>query len=186
MSAPGQAVVNIGKRTERMLLIAGVITILSIALSVILLLLSSQQVKKVNTLKTELDNLQSSQQTNQGLQSFVQTNLDQINDLVQVFPSETTIIEFVSSIETLVTAIDPEGEMNFSTLDPVKQKTELVIPFSIRLNATYAQILEMLKTIETLPYIISITTVDSRLPQGINGQGEFTIGGIVYVQDPFR
>jgi Tfp pilus assembly protein PilO len=186
MSLPSQAVVNIGKRTERMLLIAGVITILGIALSAILLMLANQQVKKITTLKIELDNLQSSQQTNLGLQNFVQANLDQINDLVQVFPSETTIIDFVSRIESLVVAIDPEGEMNFSTLDPVKQKTELLIPFTIQLSATYAQVLELLKQIETLPYIISITKVDSRLPQGLNGQGEFTIGGIVYVQDPFR
>lgn len=186
MSSPGQAVVNIGKRTERMLLIAGVVTSLGIVLSAILLLMATEQVKKIDTLKTELNSLQSSQQTNQGLQSFVQTNLDEINKLVQVFPSETTIIDFVSSIEGLITEIDPDGEMNFSTLDPVKQKTELVIPFSMQLMATNVQILEMLKNIETLPYIISITKVDSRLPQGLQGQGEFTIGGIVYVQDPFR
>lgn len=186
MSLPVQAVVNIGKRTERMLLIAGVIAALGIVLSAILLLLASEQVKKIDTLKTELTSLQSSQQTNQGLQSFVQANLEQINDLVQVFPSETTIIDFVSSLESLITEIDPDGEINFSTLDPVKQKTELVIPFDIHMLATNAQILEMLKEIETLPYIISITKVDSRLPQGLAGQGEFTLGGIVYVQDPFR
>ncbi len=186
MSLPAQAIVNLGKRTERLLLVAGVIVMLGIVVSSTMLLLSSQQVKKIDTLKTELASLQSSQQTNEGLQRYIQENLDPINELVQVFPSETTIIDFVTSMEALIASVDPDGSMNFSTLDPVKQKTELVIPFTLNVSATHAQVLDLLKRIETMPYIIAITTVESRLPQGLSGQGEFTIGGSVYVQDPFR
>lgn len=148
--------------------------------------LSRQQVKRIKTLENELNSLSESQLSVASLQKFIGENQAKITELEKVFPTQDTIVEFLSVTEKLVYELDPEGTVKFGALTPTKMNDELFIPLIFTFKANSAQALEFLRKLERLPYIIQITTVEFKLPLGQFGTGEVVLGGKVYVQDPFN
>ena len=180
------AVINLNRKTERLLKVSVILVVVGIFISLILLLLAQQQTRKIVSLRQELESLQLSTVTSQGLFQFIASQGAAIDRLLAVFPHEATIIDFLGTVEAVVQQYDPEGSLSFNALNPTKVNNELAIPLAITFNGTAAEAVTLLKELEKLPYIIKITVVDIRTPNGLNQPGEITLGGRLYVREPFR
>lgn len=147
---------------------------------------TSRQLKQIATLNIEAETGAASFTNSQKVSDLIEANPQKLDQLLKVFPSETTIVDFLQTIETLVRETDPEASVKFSALTPVKVDNQLTIPFTIRLKTTPIDTITLLQKIERLPYIIEIISLDAHSPQGVGSVGDVTISAKVYAKDPFN
>ena len=180
-----KAAQNLESKTKKYLAIGFIVTIVGIFVSIVFYTLGQQKIGVMTSVQQELSSLLQAQNSSDSLKQFVASQTDSIDVLLRVFPDEDSFLQFLSALETLTINTDPNVNLNFT--EPVQlPDEELIIPVTIIMQANAGEISELLKQIELLPYIFTVTSIDYRFQNGVNDDAIVTIGGRVYVKDPFR
>lgn len=146
---------------------------------------ASKQKKEVATLNQELSDITIQLTGKQNLNRFLQQNKQTIDTVNSAFPNEDTIIDFIDAVEALITNVGATGSLSFSALVPGVLSDQLQIPFNITMEATPTQLADFLRRFEKFPYLIQISSISIKTPNGVQATTNISLGGRVYVQDPF-
>lgn len=186
MASDPQATTTLNQKTSRLTLIAAAILVAGFVLVAVLVMLTNNLLKKQQTLVQQKITTQQSVTGTASLISFVQSNLDQLKLILDIFPDEATIIETLQTLEVLVHAFDLDGKVNFSSATPVLRSNQLEIPVQIHLRTTPYNSLNLLRQLERTPYIIEIINYELKASPTSSAAAEVDLGVVLYVQDPFR
>lgn len=173
------------KKSSKFEIIAGGIAVVGL-LTAIGLVLSTQGLKgQIKLTQQEIDTAGQSQQTTQAINDLISDNPQEIERLTTALPNQSTIIVFIEEVNALVHEYDKAGIVRFTATNPTKINNQLAIPMYMKANMTTVTLVSFLRRIERLPYLIEITSLDVKSPQGVGGPADVSIGANVYVQDPF-
>lgn len=174
------------QKKARQLFIAGVIILVTGGMLVFVLTsVANQQAKKYVSLKQNAIALQQSKEDSEDLHGLANREQEGLQLIDDAFPDETTILGVIQYLETIVQQYDEAGLVRFSGNTPVKTNNELSISLNMKFAATPSDMLEFVRQLERVPYIIEIVSLEMKSPQGISNPGQAVIGVRLYVQDPF-
>ena len=110
---------------------------------------------------------------------------DDIEVISAVFPTEESIPQFISQLEGEIRQTADEYTFKFSSITPISENTVLFLPLSITMKTDLTRLTLLLEKLENLAYIIHVTSINTKAPEGLNGVSEVNLQLKVYVQNPF-
>lgn len=159
------------------------ITALVLGLSI---LFTNQQTKKVVNTRQELAGLKETAANVQSLQTYAQSNREQITKIPDLFPTEDDFVNVLQDIETVVKKTDPQGIVKVSAAKPTKVQNQNTIPLLIHLNTNANGLINFLREFERLPYILQIVSLEMSHEQNLVDSADINIQVRLYVADPFN
>ncbi len=186
MPATTEMTTTLNRKASRLTLATISFLVFGSVITALMLYLTHNQVKKHATLVQQRLTTQQSLSGTQSLAGYVRTNLASLQQILNVFPDESNIIEPIQALESLVQTYDPRGTAKFPSVTPVSVNNQLSIPISLKLTLSPYRSVEFLRQLERLPYIFEVTNYDARWSNDASSSAELDIKLVLYVQDPFR
>lgn len=139
----------------------------------------------VRLLKNELGVLEEQEKIIASSQEIYETYKDEIEVISNAFPNEETIAVFIQYLEVELRAVTPEYTFKFNSVTPIKEQDRLFLPLTITIKANLTELTSIFEKLENLSYMMHITNITAKTPDGISSRGEVTLVVKVYVQNPF-
>lgn len=155
-------------------------------INVAFLVFAGSESKTALLLKKELVTLKQEERIIASAQEIYNTYNNEIDTISAVFPSEETIPSYIQSLEELIRGLADDYNFKFNSVSPLKeQEDRLFLPLTITMKTDLARLVDFLAKLENLPYMMQVTGIRAKTPEGFNGVGEIIIGIKLYVQNPF-
>lgn len=161
------------------------LVVVALIVPLIIYLQATKDFVKLTTLRQTLLSSQATVSDQTQTQDYIMSHLSQIQAMLASFPTEADFIDFLVDLESLTRRYDPNSVITPGS-DAVKVDQQLTVPLHITLTASTPTLLEYLKAIERLPYIIEINHIDIESPSGLDQTSIIKLATRVYVKDPFR
>ncbi len=167
------------------LMLLGVLVVSLIVVNIILLYFVSSTATTVTLLTGELHQLEMDQEIIRSSQQISEQYTDEIEFISGVFPDETTILEFIQSLEGIIRDSAVEYNFKFSSLTPIVERDRQFLLMTVTMMTDGLGLTSFLSELEQLPYMTHVTSVSARTPEGFADTSEATIVLKIYVQNPF-
>jgi hypothetical protein len=156
-----------------------------IALDLLFIYLSNNEVQTINLDNKELKILQQDQRIISASTEITNKYHKEIDAISGVFPDEENIPIFIQTLESLIKNTTDEYSFKFSSLTPVADQDKLFLLLSITMKTDMEHFQSFLDNLEKFPYMIHVTGISEKTPIGFNEKGEINLGLKLYVQNPF-
>lgn len=186
MQSPGPTTNHLDQQAKLYTFVSVVALGVSAILTGFLIMLSNQEVKKINTGRQELSSLQSSSKSIESLQVFAQTNQAEIKKIETLFPAEDDFVYVLQDIEAVVKASDPLGVVKVGAGKPTKIQNQNTIPLTIHLSGSSTSAISFLRQFERLPYILQITNLEFKGSPSLQDTLQIIMTVRLYVADSFN
>jgi hypothetical protein len=173
------------KVTQKFNLAIGVLMVGGALIIGSIIFLTGNQAKHYVTQIQDYQNLVQSRIATNHIQSLVGSKIDELTTVEDAFPNDSSIIEVMQKLETLVRNVDPQGTVHFAPQGQTKVNNQLGVALNFRFMATPSDTINFLRHLERLPHIIEVNRIEIKTPNGVSNIGETTMGVTLYVQDPF-
>lgn len=173
------------QQKSSLLTIFGALIAAAVVFNLLFIFLTLKEAKTIGLLHKELINLEQNAQIINSSQQIYDKYKGDIEVISAVFPTEQSIPQFISTLESQIRASADEYTFKFNSITPISENTTLYLPLTITMKTDLARLLQFFENLEHLPYMTHITSVFTKSPAGIIGLGETTVALKVYVQNPF-
>ena len=142
-------------------------------------------VKTIVLLKQQQKDLQQDLKIVNSSEQIYQKYKDNIQLILDVFPTETKVIEVLQTLETLSKNYSDDSAVKFASLSPQPEGDNLYLLFTIVLTTDAQRLSAFFDKLETLPYLTRILSVSINYPETIKGKINASMQLKLYVQNPF-
>lgn len=156
-----------------------------LVINIFILVLLRNQVVTISLLRKEMQTLKQDEQIIKSAVEITANFGDEIKVISAVFPDEESLPGFILELENLLQAKTNEYNLKFTSITPMQEGENLFLPISVTLKTDLGKLLEFFGELESLPFILHITSITSKAPSGISDFNEVNLGVKVYVQNPF-
>ncbi|MBI4065308.1 hypothetical protein HY409_02980 [Candidatus Gottesmanbacteria bacterium] len=165
-----------------------ILACISFALVVLLpslLYFISSETKTIALMRQEKQALEGDRQILVSAQDIYDTYKKEIQVIANVFPNEETIPRFLQLLEENVRDISESYSVKFSSLTPLVEQEKLYLLLIITMKTDLPRLEKFLTSLERLPFMTHIISINGKTPDSFTGNQELSIGIKVYVQNPF-
>ncbi len=165
-----------------------VLACIGLALIVVLILLLyfiSTETKTILLMRQEKQALERDRQILVSAQNIYDTYKKEIQVITNVFPNEETLPQFLQILEERVRDVSDSYSVKFSSLTPLVEQEKLYLLLVVTMKTDLPRLEKFLASLETLPYMTHIVSINGKTPDGYISNQEISIGIKVYVQNPF-
>lgn len=168
------------------------LTILSILagflvfVDVLFVVIVANEKKTVTLLKTQLVQLEQDFRVLSASDDVVSTYKDEMEILSKVFPTESSMLEFIQTLESMLRRSADEYSIKFNSFAPVVEQDKLYLLLTLTMRTDLKRLDEFLGLLETGPFMTHTTWIVGKMPDSFNGTGEISLGLKVYVNNPFQ
>lgn len=176
--------VPVKKRTQPATILTAVIASL-IIVDLLFVAFTQGAGSTVRLLKNELRGLEEQEKIITSSQEIYETYKDDVEVISNAFPNEETIAVFIQYLERELRAVTPEYTLKFNSVTPIKEQDKLFLPLTIMVKANFSELTSLFTKWENFPYMMHITSILAKTPDGFSSKSEVTLVVKVYVQNPF-
>jgi hypothetical protein len=157
-----------------------------VTINFIFVFLALSEMKTIKLMQNELVTLNQQKLIVNAASDIYAQYQDEITTIVDVFPNEQTIPEFIQLLEGVIkNSSSSYSPIKFNSLTPIIEGDKQYLLMTISMTADLPKLVEFLQTVERMPYMTHVTGITVKTTNGYIGKGEILIGMKVYVQNPF-
>lgn len=156
-----------------------------VGVNILFLVFATNAAKTITLLKKESAMLVQDRQTFASSEQLYNSYKDDMDLISAVFPSEETIPTFIRTLEDLTRAFADEYTVKFVSLTPLVEEDKLYLLLTVTMKTDAARFIQFLASLEQLPYMTHVTSIQVQTPEGYTGKEEVTLGLKLYVKNPF-
>lgn len=172
------------KKNNRLLILIATSASLFLG-NILFLFLLKNEFKTLQLTKNEQTDLERQEKIVSSSQELYQTYQQQTEIISAVFPNEETITVFISQFEETARAFSDSYSLKFNSQVPLAEQDKLFLPLSIIMTTDLPRFIQFLDAMEKMPYMIHITSISTKSPQGFVNLSEINLVFKIYVQKPF-
>ncbi len=116
---------------------------------------------------------------------FLSNNTEALAQLARSVPNEERFLDFVTSVEKIAKEFSTDSVLRFGSTVPIKDKTNLYVPFSLNFTTPAQQVAPFLRRFERLPYLTHIISLDIAQSKGGSESNTVQLSARIYVENPF-
>lgn len=165
--------------------LSAVILAALVGIDLLFLVFTTNVAKTVTLLKKEAATLEQDKQIISSSEQLYDTYRKEIELISAVFPNEETFPTFIRTLEDLIRIFADEYTVKFTSLTPLVEQEKLFLLLSLSMKTDNLRLTQFLVSLEQLPYMTHVTSIQAKTPEGFTGQGEVTLGLKLYVKNPF-
>lgn len=171
------------KRTSLSIITLGSINLICVIALTVLLSRLPQKAEHLKLLRNQ--SLKTAGTNLEDLEFEIENSQAKLDKLTSLFPSETTLLDFIKGID----ALKKQGivtRFSFASNKPVKDRTKFTgLPIIIEFRGTWGQTNSALKIVENLPFLIRPINIEVK-QSSAEGLVTLKYGGILYVSETFN
>ena len=156
-----------------------------LVVNILFIVLTRNAGATVGLLKNELTVLDEQERIIASSQDIYLKYQNEIETISNVFPNEETRTVFIQTLEKELREVTQEHTFRFSSVTPLKEQDKLFLPLTITLKSSLADLARLFEKFEDFPYMMHVTQINAKSPEGFTGKSEVTIMVKLYVQNPF-
>lgn len=166
--------------TEKLALALGLLIVVNIGILVML----QNQVKTIRLLKNQRVQLQNDRKIIASTEELYSQYEDDIDTILQVFPDESTVLDFIQTLERLSRDYASDSSVRLSSKDPLPESDKLFLLFNIIVKTNTEQFVAFLGELERLPYMTRTIAITTNITDA-EEQIDANISLKLYVKNPF-
>lgn len=175
--------VNELKQSERMnRILAWVVPPILLFIAFVLVSVNQNQVITLNRTKQDVLAQQQTAIDNENFSKYITDRPHYMQMIQAAVPNEEMLVSFLQDMESAVREHDQEGKVVLIGTSPARSGVDLIIPVTIQLTTPMEQLPDLLTTLNKLPYLMQLTSVESNQAEG---GARHVIGFKLFVQEPF-
>lgn len=149
------------------------------------LVLIKTQVKEVQLLKDQKQQLADDQKLLSSAEQIYTKYKDDFPLLESVFPDEETVLPFLQTLEKLTREYSEDGVVRFASLSPLPENDKLFLLFTLSLHTDTQRFSDFLIQLENLPYLTRVLSYTLNWSDQKKQLVDATVQLKVYVKNPF-
>lgn len=173
------------QKNKKLLIQGGIVFGLLLVINWLLLTVLSAQRKQLIESKRTIARLKEENASVAQTVGFLSDNTEALSLLAKSVPNEDRFLNFVTSVEKVTREFSSDPLLRFGSTVPIKDKTNLYVPFSLSLTASPEQVSPFLRRFERLPYLTQIMALDIKENKGATESSTLQLSARVYVENPF-
>ena len=162
-----------------------IIILALIGADIIFLIFAASESRTTALLKNELVSLEQDKRIISSANEISRTYQQEIAVISNVFPNEETLPTFIEKQENLLKTHTDSYSVKFNSVTPLKEQERLYLPLTLTLHTDSARLILLLTQMEKLDYMMHVTSIVTKTPNGFTKTGECTLVTKLYVQKPF-
>lgn len=159
--------------------------ILGVFLNLLFLFLIQNSTRNISLLRKELAALEQNQRIIQTAQEVYRAHEEDVALLSGVFPTETSLPEFLTELENVLSGLLSGYTVKFNSIQPIPEAEKLYLLMTINGKGAGDKLDELLLNLEKLPYMTHVVSLQGKTVNGLTGVGDIAMSLKVYVQNPF-
>lgn len=167
---------------ERSVIFLVIIVVVNIGIMFMLL----NQAKTISLLQEQQQQLVQDQRILNSSEEIYAQYEGQIEKILNVFPDEETVLDFLQTLETLSKEHSTEYSVRFASRSPLPESDKLFLLFTVSLKTDKAQLDAFLDSLEALPYMTRVLTMNVAFPDPLSQAVDATLTLKLYVKNPFQ
>lgn len=156
-----------------------------ILLNLVFLFFFRGQVDSIVNLKRELNVTTTGNVSLRESERAYESYKDDVELLAAVFPDESSISDFISTLERRIRSHTSEYSLRLTSPTPLTEGDMLYLLMTVVVRLDFASLKALLSDFEAMPYMTHITGISSKGTEGFAGLSETTVNLKVYVKKPF-
>lgn len=173
-------------KPSRYLTIYFLIILAMLSLNSIAVYLTGVRIDQLNLTREQIVTAQVNNSNISSTSQFLESGQVQIEIINNALPNESTLINFVTTIENLANQWSSTSSLKFNAKNPTGDSNAKFIPFELNISTDMKNFQQFLTQLEKLPYLVEVDSIASTHTNLDQNLWDIEIIAKVYVQDPFR
>lgn len=159
--------------------------VLLIVINIGILVLLQNQVKTIALLKEQRIQLQTDQKIIASSEAIYIEYENDIDTILSVFPDESSVLDFIQTMERLLREYGSQSSVRLSSKDPLPEGDKLFLLFNLTFTTDINRFVSLLEQLESLPYMTRTLSITTQFSDSEEQQLNVTIPLKLYVKNPF-